>query len=201
MNLNVKGNPGENNSFQENQISKVGNYYQNATFEGMGSASTRMGSYFQKLLDEIRGEVKDEVIDELLWYKTKLDGKKDMEEKLTDGRFRPAKIMEAKHFKEMYAKKALQYDCYPSAQKINLTLFARIKHEFDTSVYPLIEQGKPLNEVMCQIREKIVSPIMELIETSGTHDEYLNYTEDHIYGMIYYLTGNCHLNWKDYDNL
>ena len=173
MNLNVKGNPGNNNSFQENQISQVGNYFQNASLEGIGSASTRMGSYFQKLLEEIRGEVKDEVIDELLWYKTKLDGKKDMEEKLTDGGFRPAKIMEAKHFKEMYAKKALQYDCYPSAQKINLTLFARIKHEFDTSVYPLIEQGKPLNEVMCQIREKIVNPIMELIETSGSHDEYI----------------------------
>ena len=165
------------------------------------STPTRMSTYFQDLLDEIRGEIKDEVIDELLWYTTKMDGTKDMEEKLTDGGFRQRTIQEAKLYKQMYAKKAMQYDCYPSAQKIILFLFARIKHEFDTSITPLIEQQQPLSIVMFKVREMIVIPIMELIEANGTHDRHLNFTEDHIYGMIYYLTGMCHLNWKDYDNL
>lgn len=165
------------------------------------STPTRMSTYFQDLLDEIRGEIKDEVIEELLWYTTKMDGTKDMEEKLTDGGFRQRTIQEAKRYKQMYAKKAMQYDCYPSAQKIILFLFARIKHTFDTSVMPLIEQQQPLSTVMLTVREMIVSPIMELIEANGAHDRHLNFTEDHIYGMIYYLTGMCHLNWKDYDNL
>ena len=56
------------------------------------STPTRMSTYFQDLLDEIRGEIKDEVIDELLWYTTKMDGTKDMEEKLTDGGFRQRTI-------------------------------------------------------------------------------------------------------------
>ena len=187
-------------SDREVNIQDLQNYAPNAdAIVNFNTRGTRMDAYFRQLLEEIEKGVKAEVFEALDYYRTKLDGRKDVEEKLADGGFRPAKIKEAQRLKEMYAKLAFQYDCYPSAQKIFHSLFARIKHEFDTSVYPLIEQGKPLNEVMCQIREKIVNPIMELIETSGSHDEYLNYTEDHIYGMIYYLTGNCHLNWKDYD--
>ena len=100
----------------------------------------------------------------------------------------------------MYAKLAFQYDCYPSAQKIFHSLFARIKHEFDTSIFPLIEQKQPLNTVMEQIRLKIVIPIRDMLETNGAYDKYMGLNEDHIYGMIYYLTGMCHLNWKDYDD-
>lgn len=53
---------------------------------------------------------------------------------------------------------------------------------------------------MDQLRQKIVNPIMATLDEGGAHDQYLNFTEDHIYGMIYYLTGMCHLNWKDYQD-
>ena len=135
------------------------------------------------------------------YYQTKLEGTKDVEEKLTDGGFRPSRIAEAKRLKEMYAKIAMQYDCYPSAQKIIHSLFARIKHEFDDNIFPLIEGQQPLNIVMERIREKIVIPIRDMLEANGAHDSVLGFNEDHIYGMIYYLTGMCHLNWKDYDNV
>lgn len=205
MDLNVNGNPGTGNSYSETKLDNVESYNPNATevkhIHYERSTPTRMSTYFQNLLDEIRGNITDEVIDELLWYNTKLDGTKGMEEKLADGGFRSRSIEEAKYYKQLYAKKAMQYDCYPSAQKIILNLFARIKHEFYTSVFPLIEAEQPLNTVMQQIREKIVTPIMELIEANGAYDKHLNFTEDHIYGMIYYLTGMCHINWKDYDNV
>lgn len=203
MELKVQGNPGQGNSF--NDVTVDGGSYnpnaKNVYHYYSVSGLSRMGTYFQRLMEEIQKNVTDDIIEDLLFYKTKLDGTKDVEEKLSDGGFQQSKIQEAVRLKEMYAKKALLYDCYPSAQKINLTLFARIKHEFDDTIFPLIKQGQPLAVVMQQIRMKIVIPIMELIEENGAHDEYLNYTEDHIYGMIYYLTGMCHLNWKDYDNL
>ena len=101
-----------------------------------------MDSYFQSLLDEIEQHSTAEIIEELKEYTTKLDGTKDVEEKLTDGGFRPSRIEEAKRMKEMYAKKAMCYSCYPSAQKIILYLFAQIKHEFNTSIFPLIEDGE-----------------------------------------------------------
>lgn len=205
MELSITGNPGTGNSYQEVKLQDVGNYNPAATTSITNiynsNGSTRMSFYFQRLLEEIRGNVKEEVIDDLLYYTTRLDGTKGMEEKLMDGGFRPNKIEEAKRFKELYAKKATRFDCYPAAQQINLNLFSRIKNEFDTNIYPLIEKGESLTIMMQQIRERIVLPIMTLIENAGANDSCLQYTEDHIYGMIYYLTGMCHLNWKDYDNL
>ena len=177
------------NAHEANQY----NYY--------NAAPSRMDAYFLALLDEIENGITAEVFDALDFYQTKLDGTKDVEEKLTDGGFKASKIKEAKRLKEMYAKIAMQYDCYPSAQKIIHSLFARIKHEFDDSIFPLIEQQQPLNLVMDQIRNKIVKPICDMLEANGAHDTVLGFNEDHIYGMIYYLTGMCHLNWKDYDNI
>lgn len=203
MDLKIEGHPGEGNSYQETRIQSAASVNPNATtvINNIGAGPTRMDSYFQGLLDEIEQHFTAEVMEELKDYITKLPGTKDVEEKLTDGGFRPMRIEEAKRLKEMYAKKAMQYDCYPSAQKIILYLFAQIKHEFNTSIFPLIEDGKPLRTIMDQVRMKIVRPIMQTLDTGVSHDRYLNFTEDHIYGMIYYLTGMCHLNWKDYDNV
>lgn len=174
----------------------------NDTYNFYGTAlPTRMDAYFQSLLKEIENGITEDVFDALDYYKTKLDGTKDLEEKLTDGGFRPSRITEAIRLKEMFAKIAMRYDCYPSAQKIIHSLFARIKHEFDDNIFPLIESQQPLNIVMKQIRESIVIPIRDMLEANGAHDTVLGFNEDHIYGMIYYLTGMCHLNWKDYDNV
>ena len=162
---------------------------------------TRMDTYFQCLIKEIKKNVKAEIIDELLYYTTKQDGSLGMERKLVDGGFCHDSIMEALKQKEFYAKKSMRYDCYPSAQQIFLLLFARIKNEFNTSIYPLIKAQQPLPVVMVELRQKIINPIMDMLNANGAHDQYLNFTEDHIYGMIYYLTGMCHINWKDYDNV
>ena len=200
-------NSGQKNTYNETNfgpnsqyIDKVGSILHEPTvLYGMGS--TRMDAYFQSLIEEIQKNVKAEIIDELLYYTTQKDGTLGMEQKLIDGGFRQDRIMEALKQKEFYAKKAMRFDSYPSAQRIFLLLFARIKNEFNTSIFPLIEKQQPLNVVMEALRHKIVNPIMAMLEAGGAHDQYLNFTEDHIYGMIYYLTGMCHLNWKDYDNV
>ena len=203
MDLKITGNPGENNKFHETHMDYVQNNAPNAkeinnyNFNGK---SSRYVSRLQRLAEEIRGNIKDDVFEDLLFYNTKLDGTKGLEEKLIDGHFGRTRITVATHQKEMYAKKATKYECYPSAQQINFSIFGRIKNDFDTYVSPLIETDTPLKEIMKVVREKIVSPIREIIE-NGANDEYLQYTSDHIYGMIYYLTGMCHLNWKDYDNV
>lgn len=173
----------------------------NNTFYNNTPPQSRMDTYFQKLLKEIEEGITSDVFDELKYYQTKLDGTKGMEQKLIDGGFRLSRIQEATQLKEMYAKIATKYDCYPSAQRIIQLLFARIKHEFYASIFPLIEQQQAINIVMQQVHEKIVVPISDMLNANGAYDTYLNFNEDHIYGMIYYLTGMCHLNWKDYDNL
>ena len=193
---------GENNTYQEIQVKNNSQYIAKAENVYLHpSPQTRMDTYFQKLLKEIEEGITSDVFDELKYYQTKLDGTKGMEQKLIDGGFRLSRIQEATQLKQMYAKIATKYDCYPSAQRIIQLLFARIKHEFYASIFPLIEQQQAINIVMQQVHEKIVVPISDMLNANGAYDTYLNFNEDHIYGMIYYLTGMCHLNWKDYDNL
>ena len=166
-------------------------YYESAV-------TTRMAADFENLRREILKEVTQETIEELKYYITELPGTKPFEEKLTDGGFSEEKIEEATRLKELYRKRAQMYRNYPSAQQINLDLLSSIKNSFYTYIFPLIEEGAPLRTVMEQLREKIVLPTKELLNKNGMHDDKLRYNEDHIYGMIYYLTGMYHLNWTVY---
>lgn len=205
MELIVSGNPGTGNSFEEVNLHDVTNYNPAATTVNnnhyYNSNNSRLASDFERLRQEILKGVKQETIEELKYYITKLPGTKSAEEKLTDGGFKTSSIREAVRLKDLYARRATMYQDYPSAQQINLDLFSRIRHEFDDTIFPIIESGAELSIVMQQIRTKIVNPIMQLLNENGAYDEHLHYSEDHIYGMIYYLTGMCHLNWKDYDNV
>lgn len=71
----------------------------------------------------------------------------------------------------------------------------RIKNEFITNIYPLIEDDTPQRTIMEQIRSRIVRTIMETLNADGAFDEHLCFTEDHIYGMLYYLTGMGYVSW------
>lgn len=185
---------GGNNLVAPNAKEANQNYYYNST-------PSRIDAYFRHLREEIESHTTREIIDDLLEYKTKLDGKKGLEEKLTDGGFGQSDIDWALRKKEQYAKKATKYECYPSAQEINLLLFADIKSRFDRYIFPLIKEGESVTRVMQCTHEMIVEPLMKMLNENGEHDDDLRYNTDHIYGMIYYLTGLCHLNWKDYDNV
>lgn len=158
----------------------------------IGNSRSRLSATFERLEQEILNNTRKEVIDELLLYTTKLDG---------NGGFQKMFIQKAIIQKEMYAKRATKYECYPAAQEIILSLFARIKNEFDVRIYPMIIKGADVPSIMQEVHKQIVSPILQMIETNGENDQSLYFNMDHIYGMIYYLTGMCHLNWKDYDNI
>ena len=187
------------------RIDQVGSYNPNArestTIINNNGGPTRMSSYFRQLHEEVKNKTTRDIIQELLEYKTKLDGTKGMEEKLKDGGFSESFIKVALRKKEQYAKKAMQFDCYPSAQEINLLIFIDIMDLFTIYVEPLIKRREPVETVMQCIHERVVNPIMDKINVNGAEDQDLRYTPNHIYGMIYYLTGMCHINWKDYDNV
>lgn len=174
--------------------------YNNGTVN-IGNSRSRLSATFERLEKEILANTTKEVIDDLLMYTTKLDGTKGLEEKLQDGGFKKSFIQKATLQKEMYAKKATKYECYPAAQEIILSLFARIKNEFDVRIYPMITRVADVSSIMQEVHNQIVSPILQMIEANGAEDQSLYFNMDHIYGMIYYLTGMCHLNWKDYDNI
>ena len=199
--LSIKGNPGQNNSFTEVTM-EVGCYNPNALVVNHYhySDQTRIDAYFQKLRIEITNNTKCEVLEELKVYNTKLDESMGLLERLTDGGFTQKDIICALRMKEQYTQKAIKYECYPSAQGINLMLFSMIKTKFDRYIFPLIKQRVSIDIVLQHIDLIIVSHIMQLLNENGANDMDLHYTSDHIYGMLYFLTDKSHLSWKDYDN-
>lgn len=173
---------------------------QNITNNYAGDRPSRIAANFARLREEIGKDVDPRTRERVEYYETKLPGDKDVAEKLTDGGFTLGRIREAERLKELWAKEALRFADSPAAQDNNLLIYTRIVREFDIYITPMIEEGMPLKEVRRELHERIVLPIMDILERNGADDEDIRYTQDHIYGIIYYLTGNCHLNWMDYDN-
>lgn len=205
MDLKVEGNPGQGNHYEETTVQTPEVYAPNATsvtiVKANGKSAARIAGGLAQLHKEIGKEVSEETKEAVRHYETKIPGTKDVEEKLTDGGFSVSRIKEAVRLKEFWSKEAFRTSDYPVIQEENFQLYSRIVHEFNIYIMPMVEDELPLRDIMKELHEKIVSPIMTIYQENGYNDENLRYTYDHIYGIIYYLTGKCHLNWKDYDNL
>ena len=162
---------------------------------------TRFSKRFEKLNKEVASDERYEgIMESLKYYLTKLDGI-DMPTKLEDGGFKESEIIEATRKKERYAKKLELNRFFESAQWIDSQLFGKIKMDFEAFILPLINTGASKEEILKEVVLKVVQPVLDLINIEGENDEVLNYNADDIFGMVYYLTGQCHLNWKNYDSL
>lgn len=186
----------DNNAPIDNQLN-----IQNNNGELNYYKKSRLASRFEKLKQEVEKDQKfDDFIDDLKYYRTKLDGR-SMPEKLKDGGFSEKEVLKATYRKLQYSKKLEKNKLYESAQKIDLELFALINYNFETYIDPLVEAKTPKNDIKIVLREKVILPIFEIINIEGKDDVFLNYTVDDILGMVYFLTGKCHLNWANYDSL
>lgn len=162
---------------------------------------TRFARRFEKLNHEVKTDERYEgTMESLKYYLTKLDGI-SAETKLYDGGFNESEVISAIKRKESYAKRLQLNRFFESAQWIDSQLFARIKMDFEAFIMPLIDNGCSKSDILKEVVMKVVQPVLDLINLEGEDDEVLNYNADDIFGMVYYLTGQCHLNWKNYDNI
>lgn len=162
---------------------------------------TRFAKRFEKLNLEVKNDERYEgTMESLKYYLTKLDGV-SAETKLYDGGFNENEVIAAIRRKEMYAKRLQLNRFFESAQWIDSQLFAKIKMDFEAFVLPLIDNNSSKSEILKEVVIKVVQPVLDLINIEGEDDEVLNYNAEDIFGMIYYLTGQCHINWKNYDSI
>ncbi len=162
---------------------------------------TRFSKRFEKLNTEVASDDRYEgTMESLKYYLTKRDGI-DMPTKLEDGGFKVSEIIEAARRKEKFAKRLEINRFFESAQWIDSQLFAIIKMKFEAHVDPLICNGSIKEEILKVVVQNVIEPVLEVINIEGENDEVLNYNAEDIFGMIYYLTEQCHLNWKDYDSI
>lgn len=162
---------------------------------------TRFARRFEKLNQEVKNDERYEgTMESLKYYLTKLDGI-SAETKLYDGGFNENEVISAIRRKEKYAKRLQLNRFFESAQWIDSQLFAKIKMNFEAFVVPLIDLGSSKSVILKEVVVKVVQPVLDLINLEGEDDEVLNYNADDIFGMVYYLTGQCHINWKNYDSI
>lgn len=163
---------------------------------------SRFSKRFEKLNNEVASNQRYEgIMEDFKYYITKLDGI-DMPTKLNDGGFGESEILVATRRKEKYAKKLEKNKFFESAQWIDSQLFAKIKMDFETYIEkPLINNCATKDDILKAVVEKVITPVLDLINIEGENDEVLNYNAEDIFGMIYYLTGKCHINWKNYDSI
>lgn len=165
------------------------------------SKKTRFAKRFEKLNQEVKTDDRYEgTMEALKYYLTKLDGI-DAETKLYDGGFNEKEVISAIRKKERYAKRLEKNKFFLSAQWIDSHLFAKIKMDFEAFVLPLINENNSKSEILKEVVIKVIQPVLDLINLEGENDDVLNYNADDIFGMVYYLTGQCHLNWKNYDSI
>jgi uncharacterized protein YihD (DUF1040 family) len=166
------------------------------------SPKTKLAKMFEKLQQEVaNNERLEKIMESVKYYHTKLDGSKDMATKLQDGGFKDNEITKATRRKEKYAKRLEQNKFFEYAQKIDYHIFGEIIKNFETYVEPLINNAAPKDEIKKTVTENVINPILNLINEEGENDDFLNYNAEDIFGMVYYLTGRCHINWKNYDSI
>ena len=148
-----------------------------------------------RLLDKLTQEQKADVqakkiIDELKRFQEPQDPVPlGLDVKLTNGK-RDDVIHFATQAKERFMKKLAQETLFESAQEIHALVLSRIYSIFWTQISPAIKTGASRVAVDALIRTQIIEPIVAELQNTP-----FRYYDEHVHGMLYYLTGNCYLRW------
>jgi len=136
---------------------------------------------------------KQEFIEELQDYMKRVPGheQRDLEQKLSAAK-RDDLITNAKILKEKFAKKLYKHTFSPEAQNIFVHILAMINSCFQFKIKPIIRENKSSRLVDEAIYDEIVKAIYSEVGNSE-----LGINMDHICGMLYYLTGNCYIEWEN----
>jgi hypothetical protein len=112
-----------------------------------------------------------------------------LEQKLINGQ-RPDLIEHAVYLKNKFGRFLAKKQLSHSEQKIFAHVLASINTAFNQQVRPLILDNRSKAEVDKAVHEFIIEPIYTTIVAT---DDAI--TSEMVLGMLYFLTGKCHLVW------
>ena len=149
---------------------------------------------FDRLNQEYNADNRiDQINEDLQRYLTERDAI-GLEQKLIDGNINHV-YEDAVWLKEEYSKKLTKYVFFEPAQQIHAYLLAIVIEKFRNLIYPLIREGKSEAEIMKAVSEEINAPLLGIIQDEGCNDV-MGLSATDIDGMIYFLTGRCHIKWN-----
>lgn len=152
----------------------------------------------QHLIERFRKEREGDeaftgIIPKLQHYSSIVDAPQDvqgLESKLRDGNYDHF-VRVATATKEQFAKKLAEFQLSRSAQEILSMLLAEVYTRFNHKVWPAICDNKEQSTILAMVQEDIVEPISQMVD-----ENVLELYSDELTGMLYFLTGNCHIKWK-----
>lgn len=130
------------------------------------------------------------IIDELTHYKSKKSEIRDLTLKLTEAGYHNL-IEEGEELKELIAKLIVKNQNYKSAQKIITLLLDETQSIFNTKIKPKLD-----SDLMQYKIKEIIRDYLENEIKNQLGENVLEIYNRQINGMVFFLTGNCHLEWK-----
>lgn len=113
-----------------------------------------------------------------------------LKQKLINGN-REDLVEDAIEHKDRFAKIAAKAQLSPRRQYIYFYILQKIKASFEGQIRPLMKAGARPGDIDQTIYHTIVNTIFdEICSVDVSIDQHL------IYGMLYFLTGKCHLVWE-----
>ncbi len=159
--------------------------------------SSNRSTYLQDLYNRYQKEKNEnpdfkELCEELDYFNSIIDEDViGLEEKLRQGG-REKLISYALEVKERFHKKLMKTSQYSEiAQDINVYLLTKVRRGFLMDIHNLICDNEPEDKINLLITERIIKPVQEDLGIN-----LFRYNEDDIMGMIFFLTGNCHIKWN-----
>lgn len=180
---NVGGNLA-GRDYNDKSVSITNNYH---------SRSTYLQELYRRYEDEKSSNPEfKELCEELDYLNSIIDGEViGLEKKLEDGG-REKLLAYAFDVKDRFHRKLMKTSQYSLiAQDINVYLLAKVRSSFMREIYTLICQNDSDEKINLLITERIIKPVQEDLGIN-----LFRYNEDDIMGMIFFLTGNCHIKWN-----
>lgn len=98
--------------------------------------------------------------------------------------------------KDRFSKCLLRHEYSPAAQEIYAFLLAKTYQIFVSIIHPHICRGATAAEIDKLLVSEVYDKVEVLLE-----DNPLEIMPEEVMGMLYWLTGNCHLKWAKNANL
>ncbi len=134
-------------------------------------------------------ETYQETKNSLCRYMTPKSNMKTLEEKLTEAD-RAELIEDAEELKEDTTKFVLMYEASNSSRYILTHILSTIASKHTAYIIPAIKMGKPRDVIDALIDNMVIGNALNIIDGTGK-----SITTERMYGLMYYLAGNCHIKW------
>lgn len=172
----------------------AGDINKSTTTINFGPPKTQLAALVDQLRDEIgKNKVAVEFVESLIdWTTPKKTGlKRNLSDKLKESG-KAHMISDALEAKERFAKQLKKTSFNPAAQEIYACILGEIYTMFNLRIKPKIT----ITNAVGEIEEAIAALASSISDQIANAPPSLGIRVTEITGMLYYLTGNCHLEWS-----